>query len=101
LLLYVHSLLVFSSSWYFKTPSLTDHDIFTGIPSLKHLVHTYNPKLNAKEQAYIDHEVTRLCGLLNDHNFSMKKDFNKEVWDYMREEGFFALKMQNRFLYPC
>lgn len=70
-----------------------DRDIFTGSPSLKHLVDTYNPKLSAEEQAYMDNEVTRLCELLNDHDVSMKKDFNKEVWDYMRDEGFFALKI--------
>lgn len=70
-----------------------DRDIFTGSPSLQHLIDTYNPVLTAEEQAFIDNEVTRLCELLNDHDVAMKKDFSKEVWDFMRDEGFFALKI--------
>jgi len=70
-----------------------DRDIFTGSPSLQHLIDTYNPQLTEEEQSYMDNEVNVLCGLLNDHDVSMDKDFNKEVWDYMRDEGFFALKI--------
>lgn len=70
-----------------------DRDIFTGSPSLQHLIDTYDPKLTTEEQAYMDDEVNRLCSLLNDFDVSMEKDFNKEVWDFMRDEGFFALKI--------
>jgi alkylation response protein AidB-like acyl-CoA dehydrogenase len=70
-----------------------DRDIFTGSPSLKHLVDTYQPKLTAEEQAFMDNETNKLCELLNDHDVAMKKDFTKEVWDYMRDNGFFALKI--------
>lgn len=70
-----------------------DRDIFTGNPSLKHLQDTYNPVLTAEEQSFLDNEVNTLCSLVNDHDVSMKKDFSKEAWDYMRDEGFFALKI--------
>mmetsp|Transcript_27127 Transcript_27127/g.59688 ORF Transcript_27127/g.59688 Transcript_27127/m.59688 type:complete len:802 (-) Transcript_27127:164-2569(-) len=70
-----------------------DRDIFTGNPSLQHLVDTYDPKLSDEEQAFMDNEVNTLCGLLNDHDVSMERDFNKEVWDYMRDMGFFAMKI--------
>jgi len=70
-----------------------DRDIFSGNPSLKHLQDTYKPKLTAEEQKYLDNEVNTLCSLLNDHDVSMDKDFTKEAWDYMRNEGFFALKI--------
>lgn len=70
-----------------------DRDIFTGSPSLQHLIDTYDPKLTDEEQSFMDNEVNALCGLLNDHDVSMEKDFNKEVWDYMRDKGFFALKI--------
>ena len=70
-----------------------DRDIFTGSPSLQHLIDTYDPKLSEEEQSYMDNEVDTLCGLLNDFDVSETKDFNKEVWDYMRDEGFFALKI--------
>jgi hypothetical protein len=70
-----------------------DRDIFTGSPSLKHLIKTYQPKISPEEQAFLDHQVTHLCSLLNDHDVSMRKDFSKEAWDYMRNERFFGMKI--------
>lgn len=70
-----------------------DRDIFTGSPSLQHLVDTYNPKVSPEEQAFIDEKVDKLCSLLNDHDVSMSKDFTKEAWDYMRDEKFFGMKI--------
>ncbi len=70
-----------------------DRDIFSGSPSLQHLIDTYNPKLSDEEQSFLDNEVETLCAMLNDHDVSMKKDFTKEVWDYMRDNRFFAMKI--------
>lgn len=70
-----------------------DRDIFTGSPSLQHLIDTYDPKLSEEEQSFMDNEVNELCALINDHDISMNKDFSKEAWDYMRDKGFFALKI--------
>jgi len=70
-----------------------DRDIFSGDPSLKHLLATYDPKLTPEEQSYMDNEVNTLCGLINDHDVVNTKDFTKEAWDYMRDNGFFALKI--------
>lgn len=70
-----------------------DRDIFTGSPSLKKLVDTYNPKLSPEEQSFMDNQVNGLCALLNDHDVSVNKDFTKEAWDYMRDERFFAMKI--------
>jgi acyl-CoA dehydrogenase len=74
-----------------------DRDIFGGNPSLKHLVDTYKPKLSPEEQSYMDNEVNTLCSLLNDHDVSHNKDFSKEAWDYMRDQGFFALKIPKQW----
>lgn len=70
-----------------------DRDIFSGSPSLQHLIDTYNPKLSEEEQAFLDNEVNTLCSLVNDHEVSMNKDFSKEAWDYMRDNKFFAMKI--------
>jgi alkylation response protein AidB-like acyl-CoA dehydrogenase len=70
-----------------------DRDIFSGSPSLKKLVDTYHPKISPEEKEFIDTKVDKLCSLLNDHDVSMKKDFTKEAWDYMRDERFFGLKI--------
>ena len=44
-----------------------DRDIFSGTPSLQHLIETYQPKLSKEEQEFLDVKVTKLCTLLNDH----------------------------------
>jgi acyl-CoA dehydrogenase len=70
-----------------------DRDIFTGSPSLKHLIKTYEPKLTASEREFISTQVDELCRLINDHDTVSSRDFSKEVWDYMRDERFFGLKI--------
>lgn len=74
-----------------------DRDIFTGSPSLKKLVDTYQPKLSEEEQAFLNNQVNTLCAMLNDHDVVTKKDFSKEAWDYMRNEKFFAMKIPKEF----
>jgi acyl-CoA dehydrogenase len=70
-----------------------DRDIFSGSPSLQKLVDTYNPKLSAEEDAFMNKQVTELCNLINDHDVVCNKDFSKEAWDYMRDEKFFGMKI--------
>ena len=70
-----------------------DRDIFSGSPSLQHLIDTYQPKLSPDEESFINKQVSHLCSLLNDHDVVTKKDFTKEAWDYMRDEKFFGMKI--------
>eukprot|EP00577_Skeletonema_sp_RCC1716_P005653 CAMPEP_0113429332 /NCGR_PEP_ID=MMETSP0013_2-20120614/32387_1 /TAXON_ID=2843 ORGANISM="Skeletonema costatum, Strain 1716" /NCGR_SAMPLE_ID=MMETSP0013_2 /ASSEMBLY_ACC=CAM_ASM_000158 /LENGTH=800 /DNA_ID=CAMNT_0000318035 /DNA_START=73 /DNA_END=2471 /DNA_ORIENTATION=- /assembly_acc=CAM_ASM_000158 len=70
-----------------------DRDIFSGNPSLQHLIDTYQPSLTTEEQSYLTNQVTTLCTLLNDHDVVTNKDFSKEAWDYMRDEKFFGMKI--------
>lgn len=70
-----------------------DRDIFTGSPSLKKIVDTYQPKVSEEEQSFIDNEVSHLCSLLNDHDVAVNKDFPLEAWEYMREKKFFSMKI--------
>jgi acyl-CoA dehydrogenase len=70
-----------------------DRDIFTGSPSLQHLIDTYQPKISPEEESFLANQVHTLCTLLNDHDVVTKKDFSKEAWDYMRNEKFFGMKI--------
>lgn len=70
-----------------------DRDIFTGSPSLQKLIDTYQPKLTAEEQEFLDKKVDGLCAVLNDNDVVQSADFSREAWDYMRDHGFFALKI--------
>uniref|UniRef100_A0A7S2SRH0 Acyl-coenzyme A dehydrogenase n=2 Tax=Rhizochromulina marina TaxID=1034831 RepID=A0A7S2SRH0_9STRA len=70
-----------------------DADIFTGSPSLQKLIDTYDPKLSAEEQAFLDKEVDELCAMLDDYSIVQNADLPPEAWDYMRREGFFSMKI--------
>ena len=70
-----------------------DRDIFTGSPSLKHLLDTYVPVLTDEEQAFLDNEVDELCKMVDDFDVTNSKDMTAEAWDYMRDKGFFAMKI--------
>jgi len=70
-----------------------DRDIFGGSPSLDHLLKTYKPALSEEEQAFLANETEELCRMLNDHDVAVNKDLPAEAWDYMRDKGFFAMKI--------
>ena len=61
-----------------------DRDIFSGSPSLEHLLSTYKPAITAEEQSFLDNEVEELCKLLDDHQVTIDKDMSAEAWDFMR-----------------
>merc|ERR1719498_606853 len=54
---------------------------------------TYTPKLSDEEQSFLDNEVETLCAMLEDHKVVTEKDMPAEAWDYMRDKGFFAMKI--------
>ena len=70
-----------------------DRDIFAGSPSLQHLLDTYKPTLSDEEKAFLANETVELCGMLDDHLVTEGKDLPAEAWDYMRDKGFFAMKI--------
>ena len=74
-----------------------DRDIFTGSPSLQKLLDQYQPALTPEEQSFLDNETSELCKLLDDHQVTTTKDFSPEAWDYMRRNGFFAMKIPKEY----
>mmetsp|Transcript_42183 Transcript_42183/g.71714 ORF Transcript_42183/g.71714 Transcript_42183/m.71714 type:complete len:814 (-) Transcript_42183:341-2782(-) len=70
-----------------------DGDIFTGSPSLKHLVDTYTPGLSAEEQSFLDVECQELCNICDDFEVINNSDLPAEAWQYLRDKGFFAMKI--------
>ena len=78
-----------------------DRDIFGGSPSLQKLLDTYTPKLSAEEQSFLDNEVEELCKMLDDHAVTTDKDMSPEAWDYMRNKGFFSMKIPKEWGGAC
>ena len=71
--------------------------IFTGYPNWKALIHSDLPKLTEEEQAFIDHEVETLCRMLDDWQIQQDNDMPKEVWEYIKKEGFWALVFGKKY----
>ena len=57
-----------------------DRDIFTGSPSLKHLLDTYTAKLTTEEQSFLDNETDALCKLLDDHQVCNNSPTHLGAW---------------------
>ncbi len=73
-------------------------ELFKGKPDWNQL-HAYpKPKLSDEEQAFMDNQVETLLAMLDDYEIvHEQKDLPKEVWDYLRKEGFFAMIIPKSF----
>ncbi|MFY8272537.1 acyl-CoA dehydrogenase [Pseudoalteromonas sp. SSDWG2] len=68
-----------------------DGELFSGKPNW-HTLHQYaTTRLSADERDFIDNQVNTLCSMLNDEEITRNQDMSEEVWQYLKDEGFFAL----------
>jgi acyl-CoA dehydrogenase len=67
-------------------------EMFRGRPDWKQLHDFELTKLTPEEQAFLDNETETLCAMIDDWqvNFELK-DLPEDVWDYIRNNGFFAM----------
>ncbi len=67
-------------------------DLFRGAPEWQKLREMPAPGLTPREQAFLDVETARLCAMLDDWKISQEdKDLPAEVWQFLREKGFFGM----------
>jgi acyl-CoA dehydrogenase len=78
-------------TWYEK-------EIFQGKPSYK-LLHGLKPfSLNSEELAFLQNETITLCSMIDDWKITqVDKDLPVEMWNYIREKGFFGLVIAKEF----
>ncbi|MDP2715839.1 acyl-CoA dehydrogenase [Rheinheimera sp.] len=69
-----------------------DGELFKGKPDW-HKLHSFpKAELNADEQAFMDNQVETLLQMLDDYKIVQEqRDLPKEVWDFLKREGFFAM----------
>jgi acyl-CoA dehydrogenase len=68
-----------------------DGELFTGKPDWNILLSLPAPELTAVEQAFLDGPVEKLCQMVDDWQVSRDGDLPPAVWDYIRNERFFAM----------
>lgn len=74
-----------------------ERTLFAGGAKLDELSCKYDPKLSAREQAFLDNELHTLCEMLDDYAIAEARDLPAEVWQYLRTKGFFALKISTEW----
>jgi alkylation response protein AidB-like acyl-CoA dehydrogenase len=75
-----------------------DGELFSGSPDWKKLHQLPKPELSGKEIDFMENQVTTLLAMLDDYRIvKQDKDLPKEVWDYLKTEGFFALIIPEKF----
>lgn len=69
-----------------------DKELFSGKPDWDWFEQTDLPKLTEREQRFLDHDVEDLCAMLNEWEIQHeRKDLPPEVWQFLKDKGFFAL----------
>ncbi len=69
-----------------------DGELFSGKPNWNVLLDIKTSKLSKEEQAYLDGPVNTLCSMLDDWDITHnQKDLPPEVWQYIKENGFFSM----------
>ena len=72
--------------------------LFNGKPDWQSLLSAPKPALNNSEQVFLDTKVKAFCNLLNEWEISYQlHDLPSTAWDYIKEEGFWALGIDPKY----
>ena len=74
-----------------------DGELFSGDPDWRKLLDFKPQTLSEKEQAFLDGPVEELCDLLDDWQIWQDRDLPPEVWDFLKQKGFFGMIVPERF----
>jgi len=75
-----------------------DRELFSGKPDWQWFADTALPQLAPHEQAFLDQEVEELCAMLDEWKIHHEtKDLPPEVWQFLKDKGFFGLIIPQEF----
>jgi acyl-CoA dehydrogenase len=74
-----------------------DKALFSGQPDWQAFAALQPPALTESEQAFLDNEVETLCGMISEWDVHQRQDLSPEVWEYLRDKGFFGLIIPEEF----
>lgn len=73
-------------------------ELLSGRPDWQKLMNFSAAELTAEEEAFLNGPVNQLCRLLDDwHIIHERRDLPPEVWDFIRQQGFFGLEIPRRY----
>ena len=68
-----------------------DGELFSGRPDWQSLLDFRVQPLSAAEAEFLAGPVDSLCRMVDDWQISQQRDLPPEVWDFLREHGFFGM----------
>lgn len=74
-----------------------DADLFSGRPDWSKLLAYAPPALSAEERHFLDHDVERLCELVNDWETQQLLDLPPQAWAYMKSQGFLGMIIPRQY----
>ncbi|MBT8117095.1 MAG: acyl-CoA dehydrogenase, partial [Gammaproteobacteria bacterium] len=73
-------------------------ELFSGRPDWHRLLGFPAPALTAEEQAFLDGPTETFCSMVSDWEITEERhDLTPEVWDYLKQEGFFGMIIPKRY----
>lgn len=73
-----------------------EESIFRGEPDWKALS-KIKTTLTDDEQSFLDNETETLCSMVDDWEVTQAQDLPKNVWDFMKANGFFGLVIDKKY----
>jgi acyl-CoA dehydrogenase len=72
-------------------------EFFAGKPNFKRLLKEPYPRLSPENKLFLDHQVETVCQMATDWEIHSRKDLPTEVWQYLRQEGFFGMMIPTEY----
>ncbi len=68
-----------------------ESEFFSGDPDWRSLLNFHPHVLSPKERAFVDGPVEEVCQMVSDWETNRSGDLSKEVWDFLKKEGFLGM----------
>jgi acyl-CoA dehydrogenase len=75
-----------------------DADLFTGKPDWDKFLALPRPLLSGEEQAFLDHEVSQLCDMIDDwETTQVWQGLSPQAWQFARDRGFLGMIIPKKY----
>ncbi len=74
-----------------------EQEFFTGKPNFQKILNQSYPQVSPEIQAFLDNEVEQVCDMATDWEIYQRHDLPPEVWDYLKEKGFFGMMIPQEY----
>ena len=72
-------------------------EFFTGRPSWRRLLNFHPMELSKEEQDFLDGPCEKVCGMVTDWEVNQSGDLSKEVWEFVKHQGFMGMIIPREF----